>query len=52
MPFLPSPLNLFRNFRFGTGYLEMRCSKSYHLCDLELGDLFENAVIEQVCYLK
>ena len=26
----------------------MRCSKSCYLCDLELGDLFENAVIEQI----
>ena len=39
-------LNLFGNFRFGTGYLEMRCSKSCYLYDLELVDLFENAVIE------
>ena len=45
-------VNLFGNFRFGTGYLEMRCSKSCYLRDLELVDLFENAVIEQVCYLK
>jgi len=39
-------VNLFGNFRFGTGYLEMRCSKSCYLYDLELVDLFENAVIE------
>ena len=41
-------VNLFGNFRFGTGYFEMRSSKSCYLCDLELGDLFDNAVIEQV----
>ena len=28
----------------------MRCSKSCYLYDLELVDLFENAVIEQVNY--
>ena len=28
----------------------MRCSKSCHLYDLELVDLFENTVIEQVEY--
>ena len=39
-------LNLFGNFRFGTGYLEMRCSKSCYLCDLELVNLFDNVVIE------
>ena len=39
-------LNLFGDFRFGTGYLEMQCL--YHLCDLELGNLFDNTVIEQV----
>ena len=27
-------INLFGNFRFGTGYLEMRCYKSCYLCDL------------------
>ena len=26
----------------------MRCSKAYHLCDLELVDLFDNEVIEQI----
>ena len=30
----------------------MRRSKSCYLCDLELVDLFENAVIEQVYYTK
>ena len=30
------------------GYLEMQCSKSCYLCDLELVDLFENEVIEQI----
>ncbi len=38
-------LNQFGNFRFGTGYLEMRCSKSCYLCDLELVALFD--VVEQ-----
>ena len=33
------------------GYLEMRCSKSYYLCDLELVDLFGNESIEQVEYI-
>ncbi|MGP1459677.1 MAG: hypothetical protein ACTTKL_10270 [Treponema sp.] len=28
----------------------MRCSKSCHLCDLELGNLFDNEVIEQSYY--
>ena len=41
-------LNLFGNFSFRTGYLEMRCSKSCYLRDLELVDLFANGVIEQV----
>ena len=41
-------LNLFGNFSFRTGYLEMRCSKSCYLRDLELDDLFDNSVIEQV----
>lgn len=40
-------LNLFENFRFRTGYIEMRCSKSCYLCDLELASLFETTVIEQ-----
>ena len=43
-------LYLFGNFSFRTGYLEMRCSKSCYLYDLELVDLFENTVIEQVYY--
>ena len=43
-------LNLFGNFSFRTGCLKMRCSKSCYLYDLELVDLFENAVIEQVNY--
>ena len=30
----------------------MPCSKSCYLCDLELVDLFENAVIEQVYNLE
>ena len=41
-------LNLFGNLRFWIGYLEMRCSKSCYVYDLELVDLFENAIIEQV----
>ena len=43
-------LNQFGNFRFGTGYLEMRCSKSCYLCDLELVDLFD--VVEQVVFFR
>ncbi len=39
-------LNLLENFSFGTGYLEMRCSKSCYLRDLELVNLFENEVSE------
>ncbi|MGP1458267.1 MAG: type II toxin-antitoxin system YafQ family toxin [Treponema sp.] len=39
-------LNLFGNFSFGTGYFEMRCSKSRYLCALELVDQFDNEVIE------
>ena len=41
-------IDLFGNFSFRTGYLEMRCSKSCYLRDLELVDLFDNGVIEQV----
>ena len=33
-----------------TSYIEMRCSKSYRLYDLELVDRFDNKVIEFVCY--
>jgi len=40
--------NLFGNFRFGTGYFEMRCSKAFFLSILDLVDLFDNEVIEQV----
>ena len=43
-------VDLFGNFSFRTGYLEMRCSKSCYLYDLELVDLFDNSVIEQVYY--
>lgn len=39
--------NLFQNFRFTTGYLEIRCSKLYYLYDFELTGLFGNKVIEQ-----
>ena len=35
-------LNLFGNFRFRTGYLEIRCSKSCYLCDFKLDDLLDN----------
>ena len=38
-------LNLFGNVHFGTGYLEMRCSKSYYMCDFER--LLDDEVIEQ-----
>ena len=41
-------INLFGNFSFGPGCLEIRCSKSYHLCDLELEDIFDNEVFEYV----
>ena len=33
-----------------TSYIEMRCSKSYRLYDLELVDRFYNKVVESVCY--
>ena len=46
--FLKSKLNLFKNFSFGTGYLEIRRSKSCYLCDLELAELFDNNVLEQL----
>ena len=48
----PLSLNLFGNFSFRTGYIEMRCSKSCYLRDLELVDLFANEVIEQVYSIK
>ena len=44
-------LNRFGNFSFRIGYLEMRCSKSCYLHDLELVDLFGNRVTEQVYYI-
>ena len=44
-------LNLFGNLSFRTGYFEMRCSKSCYLCDLELGNMFDNEVIEHVHFL-
>ena len=43
-------LNQFRNFRFGTGYPERRCSKSCYLCYLELADLFD--IVEQVVFFR
>ena len=46
--FLKSKRNLFKNFSFGTGHLERRCSKSCYLRDLELADLFDNNVLEQL----
>ena len=46
--FLKSKLNLFKNFSFGTGYLEIRRSKSCYLCDLELAELFGNNFLEQL----
>lgn len=33
-----------------TSYIEMRCSKSYRLYDLELVDRFDNKIVESVCY--
>ena len=44
-------LNLFGNLSFRTGYFEMRCSKSCYLRDLELGNMFDNEVIEHVHFL-
>ena len=41
-------INLFGNFSFGPGCLEIRCSKSYHLCDLALEDIFDNEVFKYV----
>ena len=38
-------LNQFGNFCFGTGYFEMRCSKSCYLYDLEVVALFD--IVEQ-----
>ena len=43
-------LNQFGNSSFGTVHLEMRCSKSCYLCDLELVDLFD--VVEQVVFFR
>ena len=51
-PFFIFTLNLFGNFRFGTGYFEMRYSKSYYLGNLELVGLFENTVSEHTYSYK